>query len=308
VAHDHHHAHHHHHGHGHHHHHHGSRALGWAFSLNALFTLIEIAGAWWTHSAAVLSGALHDVGDCLVLAAAWYFQRIAARGRDARYSFGYARYGMLGGWGAALVLCIGSIGMIGYTLIHWTKRHEAEEPLSTGIMAVAGFGLVMNFFAMWVLRGGHSLNERGARLHLIEDVLSWAAVLVGGTIMHFTAWTWLDPLMSIAIAVFILINAVRVLREGTAILMQGQPTGIDEKRIERTLRALPDVVDVHDQHAWTLDGHYTVLTVHIVTSVGDPARIRAVKEAAHKALEGFGVQHATIEIEQADESCSLQHH
>lgn len=284
---------------------HGSRALGRAFALNALFTLIEIGGAWWTHSAAVLSGALHDVGDCLVLGAAWYFQRIAARGRDARYSFGYARYGMLGGWGAALVLCIGSLGMIVYTLI---RNGDAEEPLSTGIMAVAGFGLVMNFLAMWVLREGHSLNERGARLHLIEDVLSWAAVLVGGAVMYFTSWTWIDPLISISIAVFILINAIKVLREGTAILMQGQPADIDVKRIEQTLRALPDVIDVHDQHAWTLDGHYTVLTVHIVTAMEDPIRIRAVKDAAHKALEGLGVQHATIEIEQADESCSLQHH
>lgn len=284
---------------------HGRAALGRAFALNTLFTMVEAAGAWWTDSAAVMSGAMHDAGDCLVLGAAWYFQHLATRGRDDRYSFGYARFSMLGGWLASLVLCVGSIGMIAFTVLHGGAGHG---PATQGIMLVAAFGLVMNFLAMWVLREGRSLNERGARLHLIEDVLSWAAVLAGGAIMHFTHWRWIDPVLSIAIALYVLINALRVLREGTSLLMQGKAAGLDGDRIAQVLRALPDVEGVHDLHSWSLDGHYTVLTVHIVTTTTDPERVRVVKAAARKALDAFGVQHATIEMEHADESCSLSHH
>ena len=296
----------HHHAHDHAHAHHASaNRIGLAFFLNLAFTLVEIGGALWTHSVAVLSGALHDLGDCLVLGAAWYLQHLATRGRDARYSYGYARYGMLGGWLAAIVLGIGSMVIIGFTI---TRFADPVQPHSIGMMLIATFGLVMNFLAMWALRDGNSLNERGARLHLLEDVLGWAVVLIGAVVLHFTAQAWIDPALSIAIALFILFNAVKVLREGTGILMQGLPTGIDEQRITEALRALPHVTDSHDQHAWTLDGRYTVLTVHLVVDTSDPARMLEVKQAARITLDDLGVQHATIEMESPDEACSLQHH
>jgi cobalt-zinc-cadmium efflux system protein len=176
------------------------------------------------------------------------------------------------------------------------------------MLIIAAFGLVMNFLAMWTLRDGHSLNERGARLHLLEDVLGWAVVLVGALILHFTASIWIDPTLSIGIALFILFNAVKVLREGTGILMQRLPANIDEQRITDVLRALPHVTDSHDQHAWTLDGHYTVLTVHLVVDTHDPTVTLEVKQAARVAMDALGVQHATIELETDDEACSLQHH
>ncbi len=298
-------------GHDHHHHdhshaHHASaKRIGLAFFLNLAFTLVEIGGAFWTHSAAVFSGALHDLGDCLVLGAAWYLQHVAVRGRDARYSYGYARYGMLGGWLAAIVLGIGSITIVGITI---ARFNSATEVHSIGMMLIAAFGLVMNFIAMWALSEGHSLNERGARLHLFEDVLGWAAVLLGGIVLHFTGSTWIDPALSIAIALFILYNAAKVLREGTGILMQRLPADIDDQRITRALRALPHVTGTHDQHAWTLDGHYTVLTVHLVLDVADPARMLEVKRSARATLDTLGIAHATIELETSEESCALEHH
>lgn len=273
--------------------------------LNLAFTLVEILGAWWTHSVSVLGGALHDLGDSLVLGAAWYLQHVAARGRDDRYSYGYGRYSMLGGWSASIVLGAGSIVIIAITLPRFLQPVEVHPE---GMMIIAGFGLLMNLVAMLTLRSEGSLNERSARLHLLEDVLGWAAVLVGGTILRFTGLAWIDPLLSIAIAALILFNAFRMLREGTGILMQRLPGDVDMDAVRAELLELPHVVDLHDQHAWTLDGHYTVLTVHLVVDAGELERMVEVKQRARAALDRLGVQHATIEIETPKEVCALQHH
>lgn len=299
-------AHGHHHGHSHDHGHpHAPKRLRLAFILNLAFTLVEMLGAWWTHSVAVLGGALHDLGDSLVLGAAWYLQHVAARGRDDRYSYGYGRYGMLGGWSASIVLGVGSLVIIVVTL---PRFFEPVEVHPQGMMIIAGFGLLMNLLAMLTLRREGSLNERTARLHLLEDVLSWAAVLIGGAILRFTGLAWIDPLLSIAIACFILYNAFRMLREGTGILMQRLPGDVDMDVVRDALLELPYVIDVHDQHAWTLDGHYTVLTVHLVVDTAVPEGMVEVKQRARAVLDRLGIQHATIEIETPKEVCALQHH
>ena len=130
---------------------------------------------WWTGSIAVLTDALHDAGDCLVLGTAWYLQRVALKGRDAHYSYGYGRYSMLGGWLTSVVLIVGALVMLWVSVPElWAER----TPDTVGMMGIAVFGLLMNGLAAWKLHGGGTLNERGAYLHLLEDVLGWAAVLV----------------------------------------------------------------------------------------------------------------------------------
>jgi cobalt-zinc-cadmium efflux system protein len=275
-----------------------------AFFLNLGFTVVEVAGGVATSSVAVLSDAVHDLGDCLVLGAAWYLQRIALRGRDAQYSYGYGRFSMLGGWMAAIVLIAGSVWMLATAL---PRLSSPGTPHANGMMALAVFGIVMNGLAAWRLHAGRSLNERGARLHLLEDLLGWAAVLVGGALIRITGWAVIDPLLSIGISLFILLNAVRTLRTGTGILMQAQPDASEAQRITTALRAIPYVLDVHDQHVWSLDGSYTVLTVHLV--VDDLAQnAHLVRAHARSTLTGLGIDHATIELESTDEVCQLQHH
>lgn len=306
MAHD--HGHHHaHEGHGHegHDHSRGSRNIRFAFFFNLAFTLIEVAGGFWTQSMAVLSDAMHDMGDSLVLGAAWYLSNLAVRGRDGKYSYGYGRYSMLGGWLTALVLAIGSLVLMVFTL---SKINEPHEPHAVGMMVLAAFGLAMNGLAAWKLHGGSSLNEQGAFLHLLEDVLGWAAVLVGAVIIHFTGLGIVDPLLSIAINLFVLFNAVKTLRKGTGILMQRLPEGFDEVKITDALRALPHVVGSHDQHAWTLDGDYIVLTVHLEVDTSDAAERSQLTKAAREMLLGLGVHHATIELELPQDECSLAHH
>lgn len=298
--------------HAHHHHAHGggghapaTRNLRLAFFFNLAFTLIEVAGGFWTQSMAVLSDAMHDLGDSLVLGAAWYLSAVAMRGRDDKYSYGYGRYSMLGGWLTALVLAIGSVVLMVFTL---SRINAAHEPHAIGMILLAVFGLTMNGFAAWKLHGGSSLNEKGAFLHLLEDVLGWAAVLVGAVVIHFTGLGLVDPLLSVAINLYVLFNALRTLRKGTGILMQRLPEGFDEAAITEALHALPHVVGSHDQHAWTLDGEYIVLTVHLQVDTRDAHARSQVTRDARSKLKRMGVDHATIELEDPGEDCALQDH
>ena len=282
-----------------------AHALRLAFFVNLAFTIVEVIGGWWTGSIAVLTDAMHDAGDCLVLGTAWYLQRIAMKDRDTQYSYGYGRYSMLGGWLTSVVLIVGAIAML---VVSVPKLWEHSSPNSLGMIGIAVFGLAMNGFAAWKLHGGATLNERGAYLHLLEDVLGWAAVLIGGIVIHFFGWVIVDPILSIAISVYILFNAVGTLRKGTGILMQEIPPGIDQEAVHAKLMAIPHVADLHDQHTWTLDGSYIVHTVHVVVADVDLKSALEVKAKARDALMDMGIHHATIELEWADEQCGLQHH
>lgn len=282
-----------------------TRALFTAFLINLAFTLVEVAGGLWTHSIAVLTDALHDAGDCLVLGTAWWLQRVAMKGRDAHYSYGYGRYSMLGGWLTSVVLIVGALFMLTVSV---PELAAPRMPHSLGMIGFAVFGLAMNGLAAWKLHGGQTLNERGAYLHLLEDVLGWAAVLVGGIIILFTGWAIVDPLLSIGISLYILFNAIGTLRRGTGILMQEIPPGIDMQEVRSRLMAIPFVKDLHDQHTWTLDGSFVVHTVHIVVEGIDHRAALDVKCQARDELRALGIHHATIELEWADEDCGLAHH
>lgn len=277
----------------------GASALRTAFFINLVFSAVEVAGGLWTGSVAVLTDAVHDAGDCLVLGAAWYLQALATKERDERYSYGYGRYSMLGGWLTSLVLIVGALFMF---VVSVPRLWEPVLPNATGMVALAIFGVAMNGYAAWRLHRGSSLNERGAFLHLLEDVLGWVAVLLGAMVIHYTGWAFIDPLLSIAIGIYILVNATATLRKGTGILMQQVPPDLDMARVEEVLLAIPDVVGVHDRHAWSLDGNSTVLTVHLVLGEHTMQRAMNTKQEARKKLAELGIQHVTIELESAANS------
>jgi cobalt-zinc-cadmium efflux system protein len=303
-------AHHHAHDHGHEHPHgtvapSSAGALRLAFFINLAFTGVEVVGGLWTGSIAVLTDAFHDAGDCLVLGAAWYLQHVALKGRDAHYSYGYGRFSMLGGWLTSLVLIAGALFMLTVSV---PRLWAPAMPDTVGMFGIAVFGLIMNALAAWKLHGGTSLNEQGAYLHLLEDVFGWAAVLVGAIVIHYTGWVVVDPLLSIGISAFILVNAIRTLRKGTGILMQQIPPNIDPEAIRTRLLKIPMVTDLHDQHMWTLDGNFVVHTVHLVVETTDLGQALNIKARAREELLAAGVQHATIELEMPGEHCGLKDH
>ncbi len=266
-----------------------------AFILNLAFSMIEFAGGLWTGSIAIASDALHDLGDAAGIGASYFLEKKSKRQPDEKYTYGYARYSMLGGAVTSLILLFGSATVI----VGAVER--LINPVSVnydGMIIFAILGVCINFGATILTREGGSLNQRAVSLHMLEDVMGWAAVLVGAVVMRFTDTTVIDPVMSIFVAVFILINVFGNLKEISAIFLEKAPDGIDTNELLHHLSELDGVIEVHHLHVWTLDGQNNYATLHVVTS--DP---ETAKKTVRGELLEHGINHVTIEIESENESC-----
>ena len=296
---------HHHSHHGHHHHDHTDvKNIKAAFFLNLFFTIIEIIGGFLTNSVAIISDAIHDLGDCLSLGMAWYCQKVAKRSSDTSYSSGYKRFSLLGAVINSVVLVTGSILILSVAI----PRIFHPEPTKTeGMFLIAILGVVVNGAAVLRLKKGDSINERVVSLHLLEDVLGWLAILIGSIVMHFWNVPILDPIMSVAIAAFVLFNVFKNMKQSLRIILQGIPEAVDIEHVAGHLRKIDGIEDVHDLHIWSVDGNYNVLTVHIVlSSAKEMEQLAALKVEVREMLEKEGIQHATIEFETANEHCCME--
>ena len=292
-----------HHEHG--HHHSGDvEALGGAFLLNFIFTLIEIAGGLWTNSVAILADALHDAGDSLALLLAWYLQKASGKERDQRFSYGYGRLSLLAALINGVILLAGSIVVIVHVI---PRLFEPQIVDATGMFWLALLGIAFNGFAFWRNRSSQSLNAKMVNWHLLEDVLGWTVVLAGSIVMHFGDYPWLDPLMALGVTLFILWNVFKSLGRVTKIFLQSNPEGLDLSAIENELRTLNNVEDIHDVHAWSLDGKYHVLSLHVVISqITDQESLVLLKNQIRVQLHKMGIEHSTIEFELPTEACVLE--
>jgi len=292
-----------HHEHG--HHHSGDvEALGGAFLLNFIFTLIEIAGGLWTNSVAILADALHDAGDSLALLLAWYLQKASGKERDQRFSYGYGRLSLLAALINGVILLAGSIVVIVHVI---PRLFEPQIVDATGMFWLALLGIAFNGFAFWRNRSSQSLNAKMVNWHLLEDVLGWTVVLAGSIVMHFGDYPWLDPLMALGVTLFILWNVFKSLGRVTKIFLQSNPEGLDLSAIENELRTLNNVEDIHDVHAWSLDGKYHVLSLHVVISqITDQQSLVLLKNQIRDQLHKMGIEHSTIEFELPTEACVLE--
>ncbi len=207
---------------GHHHHHHGSESgnIATAFWLNFSFTIIEFIGGWLTNSVAIMADAMHDLGDTLAIAFAWFAAKVAGKEATPRYSYGYRRWSLLSALINSVILVLGSCWIL-YEAI--PRLWEPQLPHAAGMMALAVLGVLVNGAAVFKLRRGKTQNEQILTWHLLEDVLGWVAVLVGSILIYFTDWAWLDPLLSIGFTCFILINVWRNLRHTLALFLQVSP-------------------------------------------------------------------------------------
>ncbi|SDK28530.1 cobalt-zinc-cadmium efflux system protein [Catalinimonas alkaloidigena] len=298
---------HHHHGHGHQHgpHEQSESNLRLAFFLNLGFTLFELVGGLYTNSVAILSDALHDLGDCVSLGLSWYLQRVSKRGRDATFSYGYRRFSLLGAVIISLVLVVGSVIILFEAI---PRLLNPEPPKAGGMIVLAIVGVLVNGAAVFRLSKGESLNERAVKLHLLEDVLGWLAVLAGSILMYFFDLPILDPLLSVGIALFILFNVYRNLRDSFRIFLQATPTNVDIDALREQIQNVESVQEVHDIHAWSLDGAYNILTVHLkvndATTFEESVQIR---NRVKQLLKDADLQHVTVEVEKESETCDLQH-
>ncbi len=275
--------------------------IGFAFWLNFCFTIIELIGGLLTNSVAILSNAIHDLGDTLAIGFGWYSSRIAQRAPDTAYTYGYRRLSLLSALLIGVTLVIGSVIVIANAL---PRLWHPQTPHVGGMFALALIGIAINGVAALRLRGGHTQNEKMLSWHLLEDVLGWIAVLFGSIVIHCTGWSIVDPLLSIGITLFILFNVVRNLRDTLRLFLQKSPDRQLTEEIRCALGALEGVGDMHHLHLWSLDGHHHVLTAHIVLLYElDPQQQRALKQKIHALLEPHELSHTTIEFEFPTEAC-----
>lgn len=277
-----------------------------AFALNALFTIIEFVGGILTNSMAILADAVHDLGDTLAIGSSLFLESYAQKGRSNTYSFGYKRFSPLGALINGIILLAGSAVII----VETVPRLLHPEPVDAqGMLYLAVLGVLMNGAAVWRLRREkNSLNQRTVMLHLMEDALGWVAVLVGSVVLMFTELYWIDPLLSMGIAVFILWNAFKNLRQVLKIFLQATPDNVDMEAIRQEVLALDGIADVHDMHVWTLDGQYHVLTAHLVLLDHRPVDRSEVRRQVNRLLKQHHIDHITVQLEVAGEVCEPEIH
>ncbi|WP_262494009.1 cation diffusion facilitator family transporter [Flavihumibacter solisilvae] len=266
-----------------------------AFVMNTLFAVVELAGGLITNSVAILSDALHDFGDSLSLGTAWYFQRKSRKASSESYNYGYLRFSLVGAFINAVVLLVGSIFIIHEAVSRLTKP---VQPDPGGMIILAVLGIVVNGAAMLRLRKGSSVNEKMVSIHFLEDVLGWLAVMIGAVVMMFKDIPVLDPILSLAIAAFVLFNVYRNIKPAFQIILQGAPDGLGETEIRQLVVDGTEVLDLHDFHLWTLDGEHHILSMHIVVNRNmDLKNAEVLKENIKRKLHELHITHATIEVE-----------
>lgn len=276
-----------------------------AFLLNLAFTLFEIAGGLWTNSIAILADALHDLGDSFALGAAWYLEKISGRKGDARYSYGYRRFSLMGALISASVLIAGSLLIVTEAVPRLLHPVRAHAP---GMIILAVVGCVVNGVAALRLRRTSGFNARMVAWHLVEDALGWLAILVAGAVLLVRDVPALDPALSILITLWVLWNVVRNLRRTMGVFLQGTPEDVDLPALEAELRGIEGIADLHHTHVWSMDGVHHVLTTHavIAADAGKEDQLR-IKEAVQEVVARRGIAHTTVELEYANERCRIRH-
>ncbi len=273
-----------------------------AFYLNLVFTVVELIGGLLTNSVAILSDAVHDLGDSVSLLFSWGMERVSARTRTERRTFGYKRYSVLGAVVSAVVLLAGSV----FVLLEAVPRlFEPEPVVAEGMLPLAVAGVVFNLAAVLKLRGGGKINHRVVLLHLLEDVLGWVGVLVVSVVLLFADLPILDPILSVAVTLFVLARIYPRLREALSVFLQHAPADIDINAVQTELEALPHIEEVHDMHLWSLDGSYNLFSAHVVVNDAlSLSQLNDVKQHMKTLLANRGVHHTTLEFEARTESCA----
>ena len=271
-----------------------------AFILNAAFSIFEFFGGLLTGSVAIISDAIHDVGDAISIGISYFFEKKSKKQPDDRYTFGYARYSVLGSTISTLFLLAGSVAVISNAI---SKMLNPSKINYNGMIILAVVGVIVNTLAAYFTHNDSSLNQRAVNLHMIEDVLGWIVVLAGAMVMKFTDFSLIDPILSVGVALFIFINAIKNLRKSTYILLEKAPEEISIVDVKESIMGIRGITDVHHIHLWSMDGHNNYATMHIVTSLD----FHETKNEVRKTLKERGIEHITLEIESENEVCNDKH-
>jgi len=267
-----------------------------AFLLNASFSIFELIGGFFTNSIAIISDAVHDLGDSIGIAISYFLERKSKRKPDKKYTYGYVRYSVLG------ALITNSILITSSIIIIYHAFFRIIEPVIVnynGMIIFAVIGVIVNFLAAYYTKEGDSLNQKAVNLHMLEDVLGWVLVLIGALIMNFTNITIIDPILSILVALFIFKNALQNFKNILELFLEKTPNDIEIDEVKKHLLKIESVKDVHHIHIWSIDGQNNYATMHVVTDGNNSS----VKQEIRKELYDHGISHVTLELEDEKEKC-----
>jgi cobalt-zinc-cadmium efflux system protein len=271
-----------------------NRAFAIGIALNLGFVVVEAVFGFLANSMALLSDAGHNLSDVLGLFVAWGGGALALRGASARFTYGLKKASILAALANALFLLI-AVGAIGLEAIR--RLFHPQPTHGQVVMIVAGVGILVNgITAMLFTRGSEDINIRAAFLHMASDALVSLAVVLAGLAILWTGREWIDPVMSLVVALVILWGSVGLLKESVWMSLAGVPKGIDVDEVELALAKLPGVDAVHDLHIWPLSTTETALTAHIVTAQADYPD--SLLESARSLLhDRFHIEHCTLQVE-----------
>ncbi|MDR2871251.1 MAG: cation diffusion facilitator family transporter [Xanthomonadaceae bacterium] len=285
------------------------RPLWIALGLTGLFLVVEVIGAFWSNSLALLSDAAHMATDTLALVVALTAVRLSRRPPDARRTYGYVRFEAFGALVNGGLLFV----VAGYILWEaWARFRQPQEVASGVMLTIAVIGLVINLISMRLLyaASNESLNIKGAYLEVWSDMLGSLAVIVGAVIIRFTGWTWVDPVLAVLIGLWVLPRTWILVREAGHVLMEGVPKGFDLPALQQALLTYPGVTGIHDLHVWSLASNTPAMTAHVVVDdrIDTDAACRGLRELLQ---QHFGIEHVALQMEYGHcggESCSTAAH
>ncbi len=301
------------HGHGHGHHHQvdpdgNRRAFVLAIGLNTMFVAIEFAYGFIANSTALMADAGHNLSDVLGLALAWGAAILARTAPNRRYTYGLRSSSILAALFNALLLMM-ACGAIGWEAV---QRFSDPSPVAGWtVSAVALVGVAVNGVSAWLFMAGSKadLNIRAAYQHMAADAAISLGVVVAGAAIMSTGWTWIDPAVSIAIVLLIVLGTWSLLRESLRMVLAAVPSNVDPHQVGQFLREWPGVSEIHDLHIWSMSTTETALTAHLVMPAGYPGDQQIDDIVAH-LKDKFAIHHCTLQIEQGTTAhgCSLHRH
>jgi cobalt-zinc-cadmium efflux system protein len=274
-----------------------SRAFAAGVVLNVVFVVIEAVFGFLSGSLALLTDAAHNLSDVIGLLLAWGAATLAKRKPSARRTYGYSRATILASLFSGLLL-MGAVGAIGWEAIN--RLLAPAQPVGLTIMVVAAIGVLINTAtALLFFRGkDEDLNIRGAYLHMAADAAVSLGVVISGALIWKFGWAFVDPLISLAIALVILFSTWGLLRDSLNLAVDAVPKGVDPKAVRAYLSSLPGVQALHDLHIWPTSTTDTALTAHLVMQPM-PVDNQFLHDAVHELEHRFHIEHATLQIEAA---------
>lgn len=271
--------------------------------LTSTYMFIEIVGGWWVGSLALMADGIHMLTDAVALMIAWWGFQVAKRPPNERYTFGYQRFQIITAFLNAVFLLAIVAGIIAFAI----ERFINPEPImGKEMMVIAIIGLINNLVVFLILHSGdrQNMNMRGAALHFLGDTFSSVAVITAAVLIWQTGWVWLDPALSILVALIIGYHAWNLTKDATHILMEGVPAGYEIAAIKHDLQQkFPFLTDIHHIHLWAIAEDQVLISLHAKTDL-EHINDQTLAEIKRYLWDHHGIHHATLQLESREPACA----